>query len=82
MTLEGNTLLQLQKWWDAICSAVCKSLSTNKNWPPYRKLNAENNEITNFLLPPDTLYKNITPKENFESFSREFRVHLVKDTTI
>ena len=21
MTLEGDTLLQIQKWWDAICSA-------------------------------------------------------------
>ena len=31
MTLEGDTLLQLQKWWDTICSAFFLSLSTNKS---------------------------------------------------
>ena len=38
MTLEGETLLQIQKWWDAIIFAFCQSLSTRKSWPPYKKL--------------------------------------------
>ena len=30
MTLEGYTLLQIQKWWDAIIYELCQYLSTNK----------------------------------------------------
>ena len=32
MNLKGDTLLQIQKWWDAIISAFFKHLSTNKSW--------------------------------------------------
>ena len=32
MTLEGDTLLQIQKWWYAIPSSFCQYLSTNKRW--------------------------------------------------
>ena len=38
MTLEGDTLLQIQIWWDSILSSFCQSLSINKSWPPYNKL--------------------------------------------
>ena len=31
MNFEGGTLLQIQKWWDAIRSALCQSLLTNKS---------------------------------------------------
>ena len=34
MNLEGDTLLPIQKWWDAIISAFWKYLSTNKIWSP------------------------------------------------
>ena len=30
MNLEGETLLQIQKRWDSILSALCQYLSTNK----------------------------------------------------
>ena len=33
VTLEGDTLLQIQKWWDAIISGFYQSLSINKSWP-------------------------------------------------
>ena len=33
MILEGDTLPQIQKLWDAIISGFCQSLSINKSWP-------------------------------------------------
>ena len=30
INLQGDTLLQLKKWWDAIRSAFCQYLSTKK----------------------------------------------------
>ena len=51
-------------------------------WFHHKKHKAENYDITKFLLLPDTHYKCITAKENFESFSNALRVHLVKYTTI
>ena len=62
--------------------AFFQSLSTKKSWTPYKKIKAENYDITIFLLPPDTHNKYVTVKENFESFSRALRFHLVKYTTI
>ena len=82
MTLEGDTLLQLQKLWDAIISALYQPLSTNKCWTSYKRLKAEQHDITKFLLQQDNNSKYITAKENFEEFSRELRVHLVKYTAI
>ena len=82
MTIEGDILLKIQKWWNGILSYLFQSLSTNRNWPPYKKLKSENYNISKFLLPPDTHYKYATAKENFEAFSKSLRVHLVKDTTI
>ena len=82
MTLEGDTLLKLQKWWDAIFSYFCQSLSTNKSWPTCKNLVSEHHYINKFLLPIDDHSKYITAKENYEAFSRALRVHLVKDTTI
>ena len=64
MTLESDTLPQLQIWWDAICSAFFQSQSTSKSWSSYKKTKAENYNITKFLLPPDAHYEYITAKEN------------------
>ena len=47
--LEFNTLLQLQKWWDANISDFCKYLSTNKILPPYKKLKSEHHL---YISPP------------------------------
>ena len=52
-TIEGDTLLQIKKWWDAILSAFYKYLSTNNRWPAYKYLRAEYHNIYSFLLPPD-----------------------------
>ena len=82
MTLEGDTLLQLQKWWDAIHYAFWKYLSTNRIWPKYQNLVETNHDKTKFLLPPDYQSKYITAKENHETFSRALIVHLVIDTTV
>ena len=57
-------------------------MSTEKSWTPYKKLKAENYDITKFLLPPDTHSKYVTSKENVEAFSRALRVQLVEYTTI
>ena len=57
-------------------------MSTNKSWTPYKKLKANNYDITKFLLPPHTHSKYVIIEENFEAFSRALRVQLVKDTTI
>ena len=83
MNLEGDTLIQIQKLWDVICSSeFCQYLSTKKSWPPYKKLKAENYDITNFFLPPSTHSQYATAIDIFEEFSRAFRVHLLKDTII
>ena len=57
-------------------------MSTNKSCTLYKKLKAENYDITKFLFPPHTHSKYVTAKENVEAFSRSLRVQLVKDTTI
>ena len=67
MNLKGNTLLQIQKWWDLIISSFCQYLSTNKIWPPYKYLRSEHPNIYFFLLPPDTHKKFVTDKENYEA---------------
>ena len=70
MTLEGDTLLQLQKWWDTISSAFWQSLSTNKSWPSYKKLKAEHYNITKFL-PHQTTILNTSQKKKMLNHSQE-----------
>ena len=41
-------------------------MSTNKSWPPYKKLKTENYYITKFLLSPDTHSKYIPANENLK----------------
>ena len=82
MTLEGDTLIQMKKWRNAICSAFCQNMSTKKISSSYKKLKSESKDITKFLFPLDTHYKYATAKGEFEAFSRALRVHIVKDTTI
>ena len=62
MTLEGNTLLQIQKGWGAISYTFFQSLPKQNSWAPYKKLKAENYDITKFLLPPETYSKYVTAK--------------------
>ena len=59
---RSQHLLQIQKWWDAILSAFCQYLSTNKIWPPYKSLRVEYYKISSFLLPLDTHPKYSTAK--------------------
>ena len=82
MTLKGDTLLHIQKWWYSILYAFCKSLSTNKIWSAYKSLRAYNHNIYSFLLSPDTHPKFFTAKETCEALSRALRAHIVKDNTI
>ena len=76
MTLEGDTLIQIQKWWDSIFSYFCQSLSTNKSW------REEHHNISNILLSSDTHRNSFTAKENYESFLRALIFHIVEDNTI
>ena len=82
MTIEGDTLIQLQKWWDAIRSAFYQSLSTDRIWRTYQNLVAQNDDMTKFLFSPDDHSKYITANENYEAFSRALIFHIVKDTTV
>ena len=63
MNLEGDTLLQIQKWWDAILYDLCQTLSTNNIWTAYKYLKAENNNIYYFILLSDTHTKFATENE-------------------
>ena len=54
MNLECNTLLQIQKWWDAIINAFCQTSPTNNSWPPFKSMRAGHHKISKFPLPPDT----------------------------
>ena len=65
MTLEGDTLFQIKKCWDAFLSAFFQYLSTSKSWPPYKKLRAEHHKISKCILPPDTHPKYATEKEKY-----------------
>ena len=82
MTLKGDTLIKIQKWWHAILFPFCQYLSTNKTWLSYKYLRAEHHNIYFFLFPPSTHSKFSTSKENYETLSRALRVYLVKDNTI
>ena len=67
MSLEGDTLLQIQKLWYDILSAFLQYLSTNKSCTAYKSLRVELHNIYSFLLLPDAHPKNFTEKENYES---------------
>ena len=82
MNLDGNTLLQLKKWRDAIFSDFQKFLSTNNIWLSYKNLDSEHYDITKIFLPPENHSEYFTGKENYEALSRALIVHLVKYTTI
>ena len=82
MTVNGNTLLQLQNGGMPLVLTSANIYYQKNSWPPYKKLKAKNYNITTFILPSDTHSKYVTSKENFEAFSRALRAHLVKDTTI
>ena len=82
MTLKGDTLIRIQKWWHAILFPFCQYLSTNKTWLSYKYLRAEHHNIYFFLFPPSTHSKFSTSKENYETLSRALRVYLVKYNTI
>ena len=81
MIIEGKNLFQLKTRWDAILSAFCQYMYTNKSFPTYKKLKEEHHNISKFNLPPDTHSKYATEKETFEAFSISLRVYFVKDTT-
>ena len=68
MTLEGGNLLQIQKWWDAILSTFCQSLSSTKILPACKYVKSENHNISSFILPPDTHPKFTTAKENIKHY--------------
>ena len=62
MTLEGDTLIQIQKLWDTILAAFFQYLSTNKICTEEKKIKEEHHNISSFLLPPDTHVKLDTEK--------------------
>ena len=66
MTLEGDNLLQIQKWWDVIISAFLQYLSKKKSWTSYKSLSSEHYNIYKFLLLPDTHPKYSTAKEKYK----------------
>ena len=82
LTLEGSTLLQIQKIWDAILSVFWQSLSTNNIWPAYKYLKADHHELYSIIIPLDTHTKFAKEKEKYESLYRALRFNLVKDETI
>ena len=82
MTLKGDTLLQIQKWWDAIISVLCQSLSTNKIWSACKSPKSEHRNRYYFIIPPDISPKFSTAKENYEQLSIALRFQLFKDETI
>ena len=82
MTFEGETLLQIKKWWDSIRSTLWQYLSTKNICPEYKYLKSDHQELSSFLFPPDTHPKIYKKKTNYQGFSREIRVNLAKYDTI
>ena len=78
MTLEGDTLLQLQKWWYTIRSALCKYLSTKNSCLTYKKIKPEQYDITKCLLPPDTHSKHVTEKGDSKHYQEHSEFILLK----
>ena len=64
VNLEGDTLIQIQKCYDAIISDLFQSFSTNNRWPAYKYLTAYHNELSSFILLLDTHPKFSGSKEN------------------
>ena len=78
MTLEGNNLLQLQKWCYASRSDFCQYMSTKKILPPQKKPKSQNDDITKFILPPETHYKYVTERENLKHYQEYSELILLK----
>ena len=70
MNLEGDTLLQIKKWWDSIIYTFSQSFSTNKSWAEYKYITADQHQLYYFILPLDTYHKLSKAKENYEELSR------------
>ena len=81
-TLEGNTLIHLQKWWDAIRCAYFQSMSTNNCFPTWKLLQETDYNLTKYVLPPPTHSKISTKNANYQVLYRSFIFNIVKDTTI
>ena len=66
------------------CHTLCLlTIIVNKKiWPAYKSLTEYHHELYSFIIPLDTHPTFAKGKENYKPFSRELRVHLVKDETI
>ena len=64
MTLKGNTIHYIEKWWDVILSDFCQYLSKNKSWTEYKYIKVENHNIYEFILPPDKKLHYIQQNKN------------------
>ena len=78
INLEGDTLIQIQKWWDSILSSFCQSLSTNNSVRSYEYITEDHHELSYFIIPPDTHTKFAKVKEKYEAFSISLWAHLAK----
>ena len=82
ITLKGNTLLQIKKWWDSVLYSFFQYLSTKNIWTTKKSLKSQHHNISYFLLPPPTNTKLSTANKNYEELSRALRVHSIKCETI
>ena len=72
MNLEGDTLLQIQKWRDAICSAFLQYLSANNRFMAYKYLSDDDQQLSSFVLPLET----------FQVFHNKRKVSVILKSTL
>ena len=79
LNFEEYNIIKLQKWWYAIRSAVCRSLSTNKSCKTYKSTKEKKYDISQTVLPPYTHPNIDIEKEIYHAFSRDLWINLVKN---
>ena len=79
--LEGDTLIQLQKFWHANDTAITSTLSANKCLGNYEDL-TEYYLAKNVLVPPTGHTQRKDGMNAYNNYSRVLRDHLIKEGTI
>ena len=81
LTLQGDNLQDVKKWWSAINSKLMMTLKSNKCLPAYKDLTPSYDPRTS-LIPPVAHTQHQEGDEAYKQFSRELLDYMLDNDTI
>ena len=79
--LEGDNLMDLQKFWSAMDTAFTSTVNANKGLGEYETLTEKYSAVETLVPPPGHTQRN-QGMEAYKNFTRVLRDHLLKKNTI